>query len=483
MSVNVLAIDQGTSSTKALVVSGDGEVLAEAEVAVHPTPVGDGGVEQDPTELLRSIIEAGRMALASASAAVGAVGIANQGETVVAWDPITGELVSAAITWQDRRSSVVTERMVESANRLRELTGLPLDPYFTAPKLRWLADRVPSSARVTGVDAWLNFQLTGRFMTDASTASRSLLLDLDARQWSPEAASLFGLDVDSLPEVLDCAGHFGETTLFGPTLQLTGLAVDQQAALVGENCLQPGEGKCTYGTGAFLLVTTGAEPRRSLNGLSASVAWQIGEEHAYCLDGQVYTAGSAVDWLRKLGLVRDANELDELARNADDDSTVLCVPSLAGLGAPYWQPHAKAHLEGMTLDTGPSELVYAVLEGLACQVATLVRAAEADLGQPLSVLRVDGGLTRSAVLMQLQADLLQVPVELFPSPHATALGIASLARVGLDGGTLGGHHVQPKGQRFEPSISADHASIRLGEWEAAAGRVVEAAASAGSTHG
>jgi glycerol kinase len=482
MSVNVLAIDQGTSSTKALVISGDGEVLSEAEVAVHPTPVGDGGVEQDARELLHSIVEAGRTALASASVVVGAVGVANQGETVVAWDPITGEVVSSAITWQDRRSSVVTERMVDSAHRLRELTGLPLDPYFTAPKLRWLADRVPSSARVTGVDAWLNFQLTGRFMTDASTASRSLLLDLDARQWSPEAASLFGLDVGSLPDVLDCAGHFGETAVFGPTLQLTGLAVDQQAALVGESCLQSGEGKCTFGTGAFLLVTTGSEPRRSLNGLSASVAWQIGEEHAYCLDGQVYTAGSAVEWLRTLGLVRDADELDDVARNAAHDSAVLCVPSLAGLGAPHWQPHAKAHFEGMTLDTGPSELVYAVLEGLACQVATLVRAAEADLGQQLSLLRVDGGLTRSDVLMQLQADLLQVPVELFPSPHATALGIGSLALVGLEGGALGGHAGAPRGRRFEPSISADEASNRLGAWEAAARRVVEAA-SVGDQHG
>ncbi|MHB8379406.1 MAG: FGGY family carbohydrate kinase [Acidimicrobiales bacterium] len=471
----MLAIDQGTSSTKALVVSEDGEVLGEAQVGVHPKPVGDGGVEQDPRELLHSIVDAGREALASASVVVGAVGVANQGETVVAWDPITGDAVSSAITWQDRRSSVITDGMLESADRLRELTGLPLDPYFTAPKLRWLTDRVPPSSRVTGIDAWLNYQLTGRVMTDASTASRSLLLDLDSRTWSAEAGTLFGIDVDSLPEVVDCAGDFGETTLFGPALAVTGLAVDQQAALVGENCLEAGEGKCTYGTGAFLLVTTGAEPRRSRNGLSASVAWQFKEEHGYCLDGQIYTAGSAVDWLRKLKLIRDASHLDELARNAAADSSVLCVPSLAGLGAPYWQPHAKAHLEGMTLDTGPSELVYAVLEGLACQVATLVRAAEADLGQDLSVLRVDGGLTRSEVLMQLQADLLQVPVDLFPSPHATALGIASLARAGAIDGPIGDRVVHPKGRRFEPSISSNEASDRLEAWKAAVRRVMEAA--------
>ena len=295
MSLNILAIDQGTSSTKALVITEAGEILAEAEVSVHPASVGDGGVEQDHEELFDSIVEAGRLALDYASASVGAVGIANQGETAVAWHGVTGEAVSPAISWQDRRSLAVTDRMSGSARRLQEITGLPLDLYFTAPKLKWLSERVSGPARITGIDAWLNFRLTGRAITDSSTASRSLLLDLDTRRWSPEAATLFGIDVETLPDVVDCAGFFGETSLFGPTLAVTGLAVDQQAALIGENCLDVGEGKCTYGTGAFLLVTTGREPRRSSNGLSASVAWQYGTEHAYCLDGQVYTAGGAVE--------------------------------------------------------------------------------------------------------------------------------------------------------------------------------------------
>ena len=473
MSFNVLAIDQGTSSTKALVVSESGDVLSEAEVPVHPTPVGNGGVQQDPEELLSSIVNAGRAALAAASSPVHAVGIANQGETAVAWRA-GGEAVHPAISWQDRRASVVTNRLGASAARLRAITGLPLDPYFTAPKLTWLRERVDAGVRVSGIDAWLNYRLTGRCVTDASTASRSLLLDLDTRAWSDEAVGLFGLDRNSLPEVVDCAGELAETSAFGPPLRVTGLAVDQQAALVGEGCLRAGEGKCTYGTGAFLLVTTGATPRRSNNGLSASVAWQYGDEHAYCLDGQVYTAGSAVEWLRTTGLVKSAADLDAVASRAPSDSGVVCVASFVGLGAPYWQPHAKAHLEGLSLDTGPAEIVRAVLEGIAAQVAMLVRAAEADLGERMVSLRVDGGLTRSSVLMQSQADLLQIPVELYPSPHATALGVAALARLGAGAAKLIGEGLPSLARRYEPSISADDAARRLERFERAVARTVDA---------
>jgi glycerol kinase len=299
-------------------------------------------------------------------------------------------------------------------------------------------------------------------------------LDLDTRAWSDEAVGLFGLDRNSLPEVVDCAGELAETSAFGPPLRVTGLAVDQQAALVGEGCLRAGEGKCTYGTGAFLLVTTGATPRRSNNGLSASVAWQYGDEHAYCLDGQVYTAGSAVEWLRTTGLVKSAADLDAVASRAPSDSGVVCVASFVGLGAPYWQPHAKAHLEGLSLDTGPAEIVRAVLEGIAAQVAMLVRAAEADLGERMVSLRVDGGLTRSSVLMQSQADLLQIPVELYPSPHATALGVAALARLGAGAAKSIGEGLPSLARRYEPSISADDAARRLERFERAVARTVDA---------
>lgn len=475
--MNILAIDQGTSSTKALVISEEGTILAKAEVAVHPHPVGRGGMEQDPSELLASIIEAGRAALASTAVSVGAVGIANQGETVVAWNERTGLPASAAISWQDRRASVVTDQLSSAGDRLLQITGLPLDPYFTAPKLRWLTDRVTGPVRVTGIDAWINHRLIGRTITDVSTASRSLLLDLDTREWSYEASSHFELDIESLPEIVDCAGYFGETEAFGPALPVTGLSVDQQAALIGENCLDAGEGKCTYGTGAFLLVTTGREPKRSKNGLSASVAWQIGDDISYCLDGQVYTAGSAVVWLEKLGMIKNAADLDLVASKAAASSQVVCVPSLAGLGAPYWQPQAACHIEGLTLDSGPSEIVFSVLEGLACQATVLVRAAESDIGKGLVSLRVDGGLTRSSVLMQLQANILQTSIDVFPSPHATALGIASLARLGAGASFSDSRGVAIKGHRYEPCIGPDEAAERLARWEEAAQRTLSASSS------
>ena len=463
----VLAVDQGTSSTKALVVGPDGDVLAAVEIPVRLQVVGDGGVEQDPRELVESIIEAGRRAIEDARCPIAAVGIANQGETVVAFDPASGDALTLAVSWQDRRAASVTERLRDMGDRLREVTGLPLDPYFTAPKLRWLADRSPEGAHVVGIDAWLNLQLTGRLVTDAATASRSLVLDLDEREWSSEAATAFGLEVGNLPEVTDCAGSLGETSAFGPLLPVTALCVDQQAALVGEGCIAPGEAKCTYGTGAFLLVTTGRHARRSSKGLAASVAWQIGDDVSYCLDGQIYTAGSAVTWLIRMGLLSQASELDDVAGAASLDSHVVCVPSFAGLGAPLWEPAVMAQFEGIGLDTGRAEIVRSVLDGLAAQVVQLVKAAEADMGTPLSVLRVDGGLTRSSVLMQRQADLLGVPVEVYASPHATALGIASLARNGRSLSTDLAPAAMPVGAQFEPRISRDAAAAYLARFEVA----------------
>ena len=472
--VNLLAIDQGTSSTKALVVTGEGEILSSATVDVDPHPLGDDGVEQDAEALFRSIVDAGRHAIEGAGVPIDAVGSGNQGETVVAFDPVSHAAVTPAIVWQDRRASSVTDEMAIHADRLFSLTGLPLDPYFTAPKLRWLSDRAPSGSVVAGIDAWCTLRLTGELLTDRATASRSGLLDLDTREWSAEAAGRYGLDVGSLPRLTGCAGTFGSTSVFGLTIPVTGLCVDQQAALIGEACLQPGEAKCTYGTGAFLLANTGTNAVRSRNGLSSSVAWDTPDGVAYCLDGQIYTAGAAVEWLRRLGVLTSASELDAMARAADPAATPVCVPSFAGLGAPEWEPRGKAVLEGMTLGTGPNELVAAVLEGLAAQVALLVRAVEADLGAPLRVLRVDGGLTHSEVLMQAQADLLGIPVELFASPDATALGLAALARQGLLGGPLV-PLANPAGRRYEPRCSPHEAEARRARVQRATARVQAAA--------
>src|SRR5919204_45434 len=328
---NMLAVDQGTSSTKALVVADGGRVLGEGNAPVHPQAGAHGAVEQDPDELLRSIVAAGRAALAAAQAPVEAVGVANQGETVLRWDRDSGRPFGPALSWQDRRAATVTRELAEHGDRLTDLTGLPLDPYFAAPKMTWLRRRDGEGGVVTTVDAWLNQQLAGAFVTDAATASRTMLLDLERTEWSEEACSLFELDAATQPEIVDCDASIGETDAFGEPLPVTGLAVDQQAALFAESCFAAGEAKCTYGTGAFILATAGEAVTHSQSRLAACVAWRLDGETTYCLDGQVYSAGSAVSWLRDLELISDAAELDRYGGNGDD---VLFLPSPVGLAAP-----------------------------------------------------------------------------------------------------------------------------------------------------
>jgi len=470
--MNVLAIDQGTSSTKALVVAEAGEILGEGNAPVHPRAGADGAVEQDPQELLDSIVSAGRAAIDAAGAEVEGVGLANQGETVLRWNRETGEPYGPALSWQDRRAVSVTRDLAAHEGRLTEITGLPVDPYFAAPKMTWLRRQQGDEGIVTTVDAWLNQQLARAFVTDAATASRTLLLDLENTTWSEEACEIFGLDPAAQPEIVDCDAGVGETAVFGDPLPLTGLAVDQQAALFAESCFEAGEAKCTYGTGAFILATAGERVVHSKARLAACVAWRLGGTATYCLDGQVYSAGSAVSWLQELDLISEAADLDRLDGATDG---VLFVPSLAGLGAPFWAPEAKGGWLGLSLSTGREHLVRALVWGIAAQVASLARAMGDDVGSPLERLRVDGGLTRSKALMQAQADLLQAPVELYPSADATALGVGALARLGSGAASTPveavGDWTSPA--TFEPRMSASEAEERLAQWEAAARALAE----------
>jgi glycerol kinase len=460
---NVLAIDQGTSATKARVVAPDGRVLGAADAAIHPALLPDGGVEQDPEALWISVVDAGRAALDRAGEPVVAIGLANQGETVLAWDRRTQGPLTPAIVWQDRRSAAVCERLAGSAARLAQLTGLPLDPYFAAPKMTWLRENLTGGGVVTTTDTWLLARLGGGYVTDASTASRTLLLDLDAAGWSAEACGIFGLDPAALPEVADCAAITGETAAFGKAVPVAGLAVDQQAALLAERCFAAGQAKCTYGTGAFLLATTGPKAVRSAGGLSASIAWRLAGTPTYCLDGQVYTAGAAIRWLGEVGLLRDPGEIDEAGGSVPDSGGVMFLPSLAGLGAPHWLPAARGAFLGLGLATTRAHLIRAVAEGLAASVALLAGAVASDLGRQLTVLRADGGLTRSRLLMQAQADLLQLPVEVCRTPDATALGVAALARIGLGQAAGPEQAVGPAEVEavIEPRIAADEAAERM----------------------
>ena len=427
--MTVLAIDQGTSGTKAIVVDPEEGVVGLAEVPVRPHYLDGGGVEQDPGELLDSVLAAGKEAVAKAGRPIDAVSLANQGETVLAWDPDTGRALSPAIVWQDRRAEALTRTLAEHKELFAARTGLVLDPYFSAPKMAWLRRNVETDGVVTTSDTWLIHHLTGAFVTDATTASRSLVVDLGAREWNRELLALFDLDGERLPKIVANDAIVGSTSAFGGDVPVGGLIVDQQAALLAEACLEPGMAKCTFGTGAFLLANTGTTPVHSTSGLTSSVAWRVAGEDTFCVDGQVYTAASAVRWLCSLGIISGPEEMDVVA--PPDSNGVLCVPALAGLAAPWWQSRATAAVSGMTLSTGRGHLVLAVLQGIAAQIGELVSAIQADTDPPLNRLRADGGLTKSKVLMQATTDILQVPLDVYPSAHATALGAAALAELSL----------------------------------------------------
>lgn len=466
----VLAIDQGTSATKAVVVDAEGNIHGVAQVPVHVVADTSGGVEIDPDELLQSVIVAGNQALASCgNPPLSAVGLANQGETIVAWSRRTGIAQHNAIVWQDRRSVDVCRNIGDFAIEVERITGMKVDPYFVAPKIAWLAPRLKDAAAdtvITTSDVWLLHQLCGSFSTDVSTASRTLLTDLDALQWSDRCAEIFGIDISHLPEIHDNDAVLGTTKHFGGNVTVVGTCVDQQAALFAEGCYAVGEMKCTYGTGAFLLANAGKTARRSNSGLTPGAAWRIAGETSWCLDGQVYTAGSAVSWLMEIGVLDSPKEIDQLCATVSDNNGVTFVPALAGLAAPWWRPTATGRLVGLTMSTTKSHIVRATIVGIAAQIALIARAVAQDLDRSTQVLKVDGGLTQSATLLQFQADLAQCPVQPYPSPHATALGIAeislhAISALGRDD-HLASALLGP--DPIEPRISSDEAESVVASW-------------------
>ena len=463
----VLAIDQGTSGTKAVVVDEDGQLRGLAELSIRPSYLPNGGVEQNPQEMLDSVITAGQLALEKAGCKADIVTLANQGETVLAWNPKTGEPLSQMLVWQDRRAESICAELSEYSDDFAHRTGLVLDPYFSAPKQAWIRRNVTTEGVVTTSDSWLLHKLTGEFVTDVTTASRSLILDLETANWDAELVARFGLQNEALPTIVANDQVIGSTSVFTGEIAVGGLVVDQQAALLAESCLLPGEAKCTFGTGAFLLANASSQATRSSTGLSTSVAWQVRADTTYCFDGQVYTAASAVRWLQKLGFINGAHELDAVA--AEDSKGVYSVPSFAGLAAPWWKPEAKASITGMTLSTEKSHIVKAVLQGIAAQVAELGLAIGNDIGYPLQRLRVDGGLTQSAVLMQAVADLMQIEIDIFPSQHATPLGAVALARLSMNPNMSLADSVvawQPV-KTYSPSWSATRSAEFLGNWKLA----------------
>ncbi len=487
---HLVALDQGTTSSRAIVFDRAGSVagVAQRELEQHfPQP---GWVEHDAEEIWRTQSEVAAQALARAelsAADIDAVGITNQRETTVVWDRATGIPIANAIVWQDRRTAPACERLVADGcdELVRAKTGLVLDAYFSATKIAWILDNV-SGARERAragelafgtIDTWLAHKLSGGALhvTDASNASRTLLFDIRRGDWDDELLELFGVPRELLPEVRDSSEVLGEVAAPSAlaSIPIAGIVGDQQAALAGQLCFEPGLAKNTYGTGCFTLVNTGTEPRVSENRLLTTVAWRRDGELSYALEGSVFVGGAVVQWLRDgLGIITDSADVEELAASVPDAGGVVLVPAFTGLGAPYWDPHARGTIVGMTRGTTAAHIARAALEGIAHQVADLIDALGSDAGVEIPELRVDGGASANDTLMQLQADLLGIPVVRPQVTETTALGAAYLA--GLAVGTWKGLGELAENRRverrFEPALSRDKVESSREVWRRAVER-------------
>jgi glycerol kinase len=486
----VLALDQGTTSSRAIAFGRDGRILARAQQEfrqIFPQP---GWVEHDAEEIWRTQRDVASQALATAglkAADVAAIGITNQRETTVLWDRASGKPVANAIVWQDRRTASRCDALRQAGHEplFAERTGLLLDAYFSGTKLAWLLDNVPGARERARrgelafgtIDSWLAWQLSaGRaHVTDVSNASRTLLFDIRRMEWDDELLALLDIPRAVLPQVVDSSARACATACEGlpQGIPVAGIAGDQQAALFGQACYRPGMAKNTYGTGCFLLMNTGDRPAPSRNRLVATVGWRRGGRTAYALEGSVFIAGAAIQWLRDgLGIIEKAADVNALAATVPDTGGVYFVPALSGLGAPYWDPRARGAIVGITRGTTRAHLARAALEAIAFQSAQLIEAMAGDSGLALTELRVDGGATASDLLMQMQADLLGVPVVRPQVTETTALGAAYLAGLATgfwrDEAEIAA--LWARDRAFEPYLSRDEAGMRIEGWKRAVER-------------
>ena len=484
---SLLVIDAGTTSTRAMLFAADGTCLGceQRELTQHyPAP---GLVEHDAEQIwsLSRAAAAAMVAQAGGAGRIAAIGITNQRETIVFWSKRTGRALAPAIVWQDRRTAELCGALKEAGHEaaLQATTGLLLDPYFSATKIAWAMDHWPQlraagdDLAVGTVESWLVHRLTGGLhVSDATNASRTALMDIDSGRWDDGLIDLFGVPRAALPEIVDCAGRFGETILFGAPIPLCGMAGDQQAAAIGQACTNPGDTKATYGTGAFVLTHTGADRPVSRHRLLSTIAWQLGGARAYALEGSVFVAGSLIQWLRDdLGLLSSAAESETLARSVPDNGGVHLIPALAGLGAPHWRPSARAAISGLNFSTGRAHIVRAALEAMAHQTSDLMAAFAFD-GAAWECLKVDGGMVANDWLAQDLADMLNLMVERPHFVETTALGAAMLAGVGCGRFASLAEAAAMRGQveRFEPRMGEEERERRLSGWKAALGRVLGA---------
>ncbi|HEX4872736.1 MAG TPA: glycerol kinase GlpK [Nevskiaceae bacterium] len=484
----LLAIDQGTTSSRALVFDRRGQRRGASQRELPQSFPREGWVEHDPERIVEDVVACVREALAAAGATaadIAGLGITNQRETTVLWERASGRALHPAIVWQDRRTAAFCAEQAAHSDWLAERTGLLLDPYFSATKLAWLLDQIPGArARAEAgelafgtIDSWLLWRLSGGRVhaTDASNASRTALFNLHAQDWDPELLRFFRIPPALLPAVRDCAAEFGHTepALFGGPIAIRGLAGDQQAATIGQACFAPGMIKSTYGTGCFMVLNTGSQCVRSRSRLLSTVAYRLGGRTTYALEGSIFVAGAAVQWLRDaVHLIGSAGETEKLARSIEDSEGVYLVPAFTGLGAPWWDPQARGAILGLTRNSGIAHIVRAALESVGFQTRDLLEAMRADAPAPTE-LRVDGGMVVNDWLTQSLADLAQVPVVRPATVETTALGAAFLA--GLQAGVYDSLDqiaaLWQAERRFSPALDAASAHRRHQGWQAAVARV------------
>ena len=489
----ILALDQGTTSSRAILFDQAGAIRARAQREFTQLFPQAGWVEHDPLEIWSSQIEVARAALASARLTAGdvaGIGITNQRETALIWDRRSGEPIHNAIVWQDRRTARFCDDLKRAGHGdlITHKTGLVIDAYFSASKIRWLLDHVAGARERARrgelafgtVDTWLLWKLTGGalHLTDPSNASRTLLFNLHTGTWDEELLHLLDVPRELLPEVRSSSEVYGETVpdLLGASVPIAGMAGDQQAALFGQSCFSRGLAKNTYGTGCFMLMNTGTQPVASRHQLLTTVAWRVGAQTHYALEGSVFIGGAVVQWLRDgLGLIKSSAEVEALAASVPDCGGVYLVPAFAGLGAPHWDQYARGTITGLTRGTTAGHIARAALEGIAFQVADVLEVMQRDSGLPISELRVDGGAAANNLLMQFQADLLQVPVARPKVAETTAFGAACLAglAVGFWKGRAEASRAWQPDRTFEPATRKDEVAHRRSRWAEALNRARE----------
>ena len=484
----ILALDQGTSSSRAIVFDHEGNIRSTAQMEFTQYFPKPGWVEHNPMEIWSSeaaVIAEAITKMGINGLNIAGIGITNQRETTIVWDAETGEPVYNAIVWQDRRTSEFCDTLRDKADFIREKTGLIIDAYFSGTKIRWILDNVPGARekaeagklRFGTVDSWLVWQLTRGevHVTDVSNASRTMLFNINTVEWDAELLALLNIPASMMPEVRSSSEVYGvtKTTLFAHEVPIGGIAGDQQAALFGQMCIEPGSVKNTYGTGCFLLMNTGEKPILSRNNLLTTVAWKIGDKVNYALEGSIFVGGSVVQWLRDgLGIIRSSSEIEALATSVPDNGGVYFVPALTGMGAPYWDQYAHGTICGITRGTTAAHIARAALEGIAFQTMDIVGAMEKDAGVKLSELKVDGGASRNNLMMQFQADVLDTAVIRPKVTETTAMGACYLAGLAVGfWSSLDEIKAQWQAEHvFEPS-GADTAALKAG-WADAISRTL-----------